>query len=195
MLFRSARHHKRKTLDLLLPIVMVAVFCIVVIIMLSRNKRKPQESVNVEGRDLFSVWNFDGRLAFDDIVRATDDFNDKYIVGRGGYGKVYKAQLQDGQIVAVKKLHQSEEQFNDDRRFHNEMEILSQIRQRSIVKMYGFCSHSAYKFLVYDYIQHGSLHMTLENDEVAKELDWQKRIALANDVAQRSEERRVGKEC
>ena len=137
-----------------------------------------------EGRDLFSVWNFDGRLAFDDIVRATDDFNDKYIVGRGGYGKVYKAQLQDGQIVAVKKLHQSEEQFNDDRRFHNEMEILSQIRQRSIVKMYGFCSHSAYKFLVYDYIQHGSLHMTLENDEVAKELDWQKRIALANDVAQ-----------
>uniref|UniRef100_A0A8I6WZK1 non-specific serine/threonine protein kinase n=1 Tax=Hordeum vulgare subsp. vulgare TaxID=112509 RepID=A0A8I6WZK1_HORVV len=183
-----AGHHKRKTLDLLLPIVLVAVFCIVaaivVIIMLSHNKRKPQESVNVEGRDLFSVWNFDGRLAFDDIVRATDDFNDKYIVGRGGYGKVYKAQLQDGQIVAVKKLHQSEEQLNDDRRFHNEMEILSQIRQRSIVKMYGFCSHSAYKFLVYDYIQHGSLHMTLENDEVAKELDWQKRIALANYVAQ-----------
>ena len=64
------------------------------------------------------------------------------------------------------------------------MEILTQIRQRSIVKMYGFCSHPAYKFLVYDYIQQGSLHRTLENEELAKELDWQKRIALATDVAQ-----------
>uniref|UniRef100_A0A8R7NWH8 non-specific serine/threonine protein kinase n=2 Tax=Triticum urartu TaxID=4572 RepID=A0A8R7NWH8_TRIUA len=64
------------------------------------------------------------------------------------------------------------------------MEILSQIRHRSIVKMYGFCSHTAYKFLVYDYIQHGSLHKTLENEELAKELDWQKRNALATDVAQ-----------
>nr|XP_040254392.1 MDIS1-interacting receptor like kinase 2-like [Aegilops tauschii subsp. strangulata] len=183
-----ASHHKRKTFGFLLPIVLVVGFgivaAIVVIIMLSRKKRKPQESVTAEARDLFSVWNFDGRLAFDDIVRATEDFDDKYIVGTGGYGKVYKAQLQDGKLVAVKKLHQTEEELDDERRFCNEMEILSQIRQRSIVKMYGFCSHPAYKFLVYDYIQQGSLHGTLENEELAKELDWQKRIALANDVAQ-----------
>ncbi|VAH12090.1 unnamed protein product [Triticum turgidum subsp. durum] len=78
----------------------------------------------------------------------------------GGYGKVYKAQLQDGHLVAVKKLHQTEEELDDEIRFHSEMEILSQIRQRSIVKM------------------------TLENEELAKELDWQKRITLATDVAQ-----------
>ncbi|VAH00207.1 unnamed protein product [Triticum turgidum subsp. durum] len=80
----------------------------------------------------------------------------------GGYGKVYMAQLEDGQLVAVKKLHQTQEELDDERRFRREMEILSQIRQRSI----------------------GSLHMTLENEELAKELDWQKRIALATDVAQ-----------
>ncbi|VAH12086.1 unnamed protein product [Triticum turgidum subsp. durum] len=157
-------HHKRKTLGLLLPIILVVGFSIVVaiavIIMLSRNKRKPQESVTAEGRDLFSVWNFDGSLAFDDIVRATEDFDEKYIIGTGGYGKVYKAQLQDGHLVAVKKLHQTEEELDDEIRFHSEMEILSQIRQRSIVKM------------------------TLENEELAKELDWQKRITLATDVAQ-----------
>ncbi|KAE8807291.1 putative LRR receptor-like serine/threonine-protein kinase [Hordeum vulgare] len=50
--------------------------------------------------------------------------------------------------------------------------------------MYGFCSHPAYKFLVYDYIQQGTLHGTLEDGELAKELNWQKRIALSNDVAQ-----------
>ncbi|KAM3399334.1 hypothetical protein ACQJBY_004617 [Aegilops geniculata] len=184
----AAGHHKRKMLGLLLPIVLVVGFGIfsatVVIIMLSRNKTKPQEVVTAEGRDLFSVWNFDGKLAFDDIVRATEDFDDKYIIGTGGYGNVYKAQLQDGQLVAVKKLHQTEEELDDVRRFRSEMEILLQIRQRSIVKMYGFCSHSAYKFLVYDYIQQGSLHQMLENEETARELDWQKRIVVVNDVAQ-----------
>ncbi|XP_044985757.1 probable leucine-rich repeat receptor-like protein kinase At1g35710 [Hordeum vulgare subsp. vulgare] len=181
-------HHKQKILGLLLPIVIVMGFVIVativVIIMLTRKKRKPQEGATAEARDLFSVWNFDGRLAFDDILRATEDFDDKYIIGTGGYGKVYKAQLQDGLLVAVKKLHQTEEELGDERRFLSEMEILSQIRQRSIVKMYGFCSHPAYKFLVYDYIQQGSLYRILENEELAKELDWQKRISLTNDVAQ-----------
>nr|XP_040249040.1 MDIS1-interacting receptor like kinase 2-like [Aegilops tauschii subsp. strangulata] len=183
-----AGDHKWKILGLLLPIVLVVGFGIVVatviIIMLSHNKRKPQENVAAEGRDLFSVWNFDGRLAFDDIVRATEDFDDKYIIGTGGHGKVYKAQFQGGQLVAVKKLHQTEEELEDERRFRSEMEILSQIRQRSIVKMYGFCAHPAYKFLVYDYIEQGSLHRTLENEELAKEFDRQKRIVLANDVAQ-----------
>ncbi|XP_044361478.1 MDIS1-interacting receptor like kinase 2 [Triticum aestivum] len=180
--------HKPKTLGLLLPSVLVVGFAIVaaivVLIILSRKKRKPQEGVTAEPRDLFSVWNFDGRLAFDDIVRATEDFNDKYVTGTGGYGKVYKSQLQDGQLVAVKKLHLTEEELDDERRFLREMEILSQIRQRSIVKMYGFCSHPAYKFLVYNYIEQGSLRRTLENEELAKELDWKKRIALATDVAQ-----------
>ncbi|XP_037473930.1 MDIS1-interacting receptor like kinase 2-like [Triticum dicoccoides] len=183
-----ASHKKGKILGLLLPIVLVMGFvivaAIVVIIILARKKRNPQESVTAEARDLFSVWNFDGRLAFDDIIRATEDFDDKYIIGTGGYGKVYKAQLQDGQLVAVKKLHQTEEEVDDERRFRSEMEILTQIRQRSIVKMYGFCSHPVYKFLVYDYIQQGSLHGILENQELAKELDWKKRIALATDVAQ-----------
>uniref|UniRef100_A0A452XIE4 non-specific serine/threonine protein kinase n=1 Tax=Aegilops tauschii subsp. strangulata TaxID=200361 RepID=A0A452XIE4_AEGTS len=183
-----AAHQKGKILGLLLPIVLVVGFGVVdvtvVIIILTHKRRKPQESVTAEARDLFSIWNFDGRLAFDDIVRAIEDFDDKYIIGTGGYGKVYKAQLQDGQLVAVKKLHQTEEGLDDERRFHSEMEILSHIRQRSIVKMYGFCSHPVYKFLVYEYIKQGSLHGTLENDELAKELDWQKRITLATDVAQ-----------
>jgi serine/threonine protein kinase len=152
--------------------------------MLTCKRRKLQESVATEGRDVFSVWNFDGRLAFEDIIRATENFDNKYIIGEGGYGKVYKAQLQDGQLVAVKRLHSTEEESIDERRFNSEMEILVQIRQRSIVKLYGFCSHPEYSFLVYEYIQRGSLHVTLENEELAKEFDWQKRAALVKDVAQ-----------
>jgi hypothetical protein len=45
------------------------------------NNRKPQESAATNGRDMFSVWHFVGTLAFDDIIRATENFNDKYIIG------------------------------------------------------------------------------------------------------------------
>nr|AAL31656.1 Putative protein kinase [Oryza sativa]AAM08710.1 Putative protein kinase [Oryza sativa Japonica Group]AAP51899.1 Leucine Rich Repeat family protein [Oryza sativa Japonica Group] len=110
------------------------------------------------------VVNFDGRLAFEDIIRATENFNDKHIVGIGGSGKVYKARLQDGNVVIVEKLHPVEEESN--------------------VKLYGFCFHPNYNFLVYDYIQRGSLYMTLKNEELAKELDWSKRVTLVKDVAQ-----------
>lgn len=186
--YSAPGHNKRKLFRFLLPVVLVLGFAILATVVLGtvfiHNKRKPQESTTAKGRDMFSVWNFDGRLAFEDIVRATEDFDDKYIIGAGGYGKVYRAQLQDGQVVAVKKLHTTEEGLGDEKIFSCEMEILTQIRQRSIVKLYGFCSHPEYRFLVYEYIEQGSLHMTLADDELAKALDWQKRNILIKDVAQ-----------
>uniref|UniRef100_K4AJ20 non-specific serine/threonine protein kinase n=1 Tax=Setaria italica TaxID=4555 RepID=K4AJ20_SETIT len=136
---------KRKLLSLVLPVALVVCSTIIATIVIL------EEGAITHERDMFSVWNFDGKLAFDDIIRATENFNDKYVIGMGGCGKVYKALLQDGQLVAVKKLHQTEE---------------------SIVKLYGFCSHPTYNFLVY------------ENDELAKELDWEKRSTLVKDVAQ-----------
>lgn len=186
----ASGHHKPKLLSLLLPIVLVVVIVIlatiIVITKLVHNKRKQQQSSSAitVARNMFSVWNFDGRLAFEDIIRATENFDDKYIVGIGGYGKVYKAQLQGGNVVAVKKLHPVEEELDDETRLLCEMEVLSQIRHRSIVKLYGFCFHPNYNFLVYDYIQRESLYMTLENEELVKEFDWSKRVTLVKDVAQ-----------
>lgn len=61
--------------------------------------------------------------------------------------------------------------------------MLTRIRHRSIVKLYGFCSHPRYRFFGYDYID-GRLRASLENVEIAKELNWEKRVAIARDVAQ-----------
>nr|CAB3456089.1 unnamed protein product [Digitaria exilis] len=135
-------------------------------------------------RDVLSVWNFDGKLAFEDITEATENFSNKYIIGSGGYGTVYKAQLQGGRLVAVKKLHPSIEDMSYEKGFLSEIDVLTKIRHRSIVKMYGFCSHPRYKLVIYDYIERGSLCAILKNEELAKELDWQKRVAIAIDVAQ-----------
>ncbi|CAN6222742.1 unnamed protein product [Urochloa humidicola] len=74
--------------------------------------------------------------------------------------------------------------MSEGKRFLSEIEMLTKIRHRCIVKLYGFCSHPRYKFLVCDYIEGGTLHAALENGELSMELSWKKRIAIARDVAQ-----------
>jgi serine/threonine protein kinase len=171
-------------LSISIPMCVAIILAIFGLIMILHKRKQPQNDIAVDRRDVFSVWNFDGKLAFEDIIDATENFSDGYIVGSGGYGTVYKAHLQGGQLVAVKKLHPLEEEMGDEKRFLSEIEVLTKIRHRSIVKLYGFCSHPRYKFLVYEYIDRGNLHVTLENEELAKELDWKRRAAIARDVAQ-----------
>uniref|UniRef100_A0A0E0HY50 non-specific serine/threonine protein kinase n=1 Tax=Oryza nivara TaxID=4536 RepID=A0A0E0HY50_ORYNI len=181
-------HHKRNfhnlALAISLPTCIALILATFIVIMAFHRRKTSQQTTAIQRRDVFSVWNFDGKLAFEDITSATEDFNERHIIGAGGYGTVFKAQLQGGRLVAVKKLHPTEAEMTDEKMFLNEIEVLMKIRHRSIVKLYGYCSHPHYKFLVYDYIDRGSLHVTLENEEVAKELDWPKRAAIVRDVAQ-----------
>jgi hypothetical protein len=167
-----------------IPVCIVIILSIVALVMILRKRKRPQVTSVIDTRDVLSVWNFDGKLVFEDITRVTENFSDKYIIGCGGFGTVYMTQLQGGRSVAVKKLHPTEEGIHDEKRFLSEIEVLTKIRHKSIVKLYGFCSHPRYKFLVYDYIERGNLHIILETKDLAKELDWQKRVAIARDVAQ-----------
>ncbi|XP_040249563.2 probable leucine-rich repeat receptor-like protein kinase At1g35710 [Aegilops tauschii subsp. strangulata] len=76
------------------------------------------------------------------------------------------------------------EEYNDEATFHAEIEVLTKIRHRCIVKLFGFCSHSQCKFLVYDLIERGSLSSILHEQELSKDLDWPKRVDVITDVAQ-----------
>ncbi|THU73300.1 hypothetical protein C4D60_Mb04t21360 [Musa balbisiana] len=132
----------------------------------------------------FCVFNFDGRYAYKDIVAATEDFNEKYCIGSGAYGSVYRAELASGQMLAVKKIHlQEDETTSNEQSFQNEIHTLSQIRHRNIVKLYGFCSSARHKFLVYEYMECGSLGSHLRSEAAAAELDWVKRVNIVKDVA------------
>ncbi|KAF8012959.1 hypothetical protein BT93_I0964 [Corymbia citriodora subsp. variegata] len=148
-----------------------------------RMKRKQLETIEKNG-DFLSIWNYDGRIAYEDIINATEDFDIKYCIGTGGYGSVYRAQLPNGKIVALKKLHRLEaEDPSFDRSFRNEVKHLTEVRHRSIIKLYGFCLHRRCMFLVYEYMQRGSLFCTLRDDIEAVELDWSKRLNIVWDMA------------
>ncbi|TYH01018.1 hypothetical protein ES288_A09G023600v1 [Gossypium darwinii] len=134
--------------------------------------------------DLFCIWNFDGKIAFEDIIRATEDFDIKYCIGTGGYGSVYRAVLPSGKVVALKKLHRLEaEQPAYDTSFRNEIKFLTEIRHKNIVKLHGFCLHNRCMFLIYEYMEKGSLFYALSIDEEAVELDWTKRVNIVKGVA------------
>ncbi|KAM0845618.1 hypothetical protein ACQ4PT_056253 [Festuca glaucescens] len=153
------------------------------IVVVCRRRKSVKSSSKRKSGDIFSIWNFDGKIAFEDILSATENFDQKYCIVVGGYGSVFRVELEGGLIFAVKLLHSMEE-CRDDGTFQAEIEVLTKIRHRCIVKLYGFCSHSQYKFLVYDLIERGSLSSILHEQELAKELDWSKRIAVVTDVAQ-----------
>ncbi|KAK9019809.1 hypothetical protein V6N11_054317 [Hibiscus sabdariffa] len=142
---------------------------------------KPREEQHA---DIFTVLGFNGRILHDNIIEATEYFNSDYCIGSGGHGTVYKAALPTGQVVAVKKLHQSDSLIlNNLKAFESEIVALLEIRHRNIVQMYGFCSHPKHSFLVYELVERGSLRMVLSNNEEAKELDWTKRLNVVKGLA------------
>ena len=122
---------------------------------------------------------------YDEIVRATNDFDAEYCIGNGGHGSVYRAELPSGEVVAVKKFHSPLpcNQIADQKEFLTEVEALTEIRHRNIVKFYGFCSHPGHSFLVYEFLERGSLAAILSSDAAAQELGWSQRMNVIKGIA------------
>ncbi|KAM1010688.1 hypothetical protein ACFX2C_046139 [Malus domestica] len=134
--------------------------------------------------DQFAVWSYDGRLEYEDIIEATEEFDSKYCVGVGGNATVFKAELPTGRIVAVKKLHMLQDsEVANLKAFESEVRTLSEIRHRNILKLYGFCSHPQHPLLLYDYIEGGSLENILTDENHAVKFGWIERVNVVKDVA------------
>ncbi|RVW78410.1 MDIS1-interacting receptor like kinase 2 [Vitis vinifera] len=159
-------------------------FVVLGFLLLSRKTRKIQtKEIPTKNGDIFSVWNYDGKIAYEDIIKATEDFDIKYCIGTGGYGSVYKAQLPTGNVVALKKLHGWEtDEATYLKSFQNEVQILSKIHHRNIVKLQGYCLHKRCMFLIYNYMGRGSLYCVLSNEVEALELDWIKRVNVVKSI-------------
>ncbi|CAH2050343.1 unnamed protein product [Thlaspi arvense] len=189
----SKSRTKHKALVILIPLGGVILFSGALmgyVIMLEWRKRKANVEEGDKGnKDVFSISLFDGKGMYNDILKATENFNAAYCIGNGGFGIVYKANLPSlasyTTTVAVKKLHSLSDQaeFASHKSFLNEIRALTEIRHRNIVKLFGFCSHARHSFLIYEYLERGSLAKLLGKDETARELDWPKRVNIVKGVA------------
>lgn len=93
-----------------------------------------------------------------ELVRATENFKAANIVGQGGFGTVYQGKLDDGLPVAVKVLTRGDQQGG--REFVAEVEMLSRLHHRNLVKLVGICTEDI-RCLVYELIANGSVESHL----------------------------------
>ncbi|KAJ9182692.1 hypothetical protein P3X46_006657 [Hevea brasiliensis] len=146
--------------------------------------RKAKSKEGPSHENIYAIWGHDKDMQYENIVKATEEFNPKYCIGVGGYGIVYKAVLPTGRVVAVKKLHQPQNgEMTDFKAFKSEICALINIRHRNIVKFYGFCSHTKHSFLVYEFTERGSLRNILSNVEQAVVLSWFRRLNVVKGIA------------
>ncbi|KAK3406235.1 hypothetical protein EUGRSUZ_K02403, partial [Eucalyptus grandis] len=190
----SKKHNQHSgTRILIIPILsflgflVLSSFLIVLIIIYCHRrkitKRERNASTETNNLDFLHIMNFDGKIFYEKIMEATEGFDSKYYLREGAYGVVYRADLPTGQIVAVKKIPSSrEDEIVNIVLFEREIEALQNVLHRNIVKFYGFCSHAQHCFLVYEFIERGSLRTILMYDR-ASELGWDKRINMVQAIA------------
>uniref|UniRef100_A0A0D9V4Z7 non-specific serine/threonine protein kinase n=1 Tax=Leersia perrieri TaxID=77586 RepID=A0A0D9V4Z7_9ORYZ len=117
-------------------------------------------------------------LTLADLVEATNGFHIACQIGSGGFGDVYKAQLKDGRVVAIKKLIHVSGQ--GDREFTAEMETIGKVKHRNLVPLLGYCKAGEERLLVYEYMKFGSLEDVLhDRKKIGKKLNWEARRKIA----------------
>lgn len=117
-------------------------------------------------------------LTVSELLKATDNFSQANIVGCGGFGLVYKATLENGTKVAIKKL--TGDMGLMEREFKAEVEALSTAQHENLVSLQGYCVHDGNRLLIYSYMENGSLDYWLhEKSDGASQLDWPTRLKIA----------------
>ncbi|XP_042405379.1 LRR receptor kinase BAK1-like [Zingiber officinale] len=119
------------------------------------------------------------RFSLRELQVATDNFSNKNILGRGGFGKVYKGRLADGSLVAVKRLKE-ERTPGGELQFQTEVEMISMAVHRNLLRLRGFCMTPTERLLVYPYMANGSVASRLrERLPSEPPLDWSTRRKIA----------------
>uniref|UniRef100_N1R326 non-specific serine/threonine protein kinase n=1 Tax=Aegilops tauschii TaxID=37682 RepID=N1R326_AEGTA len=118
------------------------------------------------------------------IKAATDDFSDSNIIGKGGFGVVYKARL-NGDIVAVKRLRPSGRTEKGKNDFTREVKVMSRVTHINLVKLVSYCQEEDEWILVYEYMPNKSLSPYIfgENSSPRPSLTWFQRLEIIRGIA------------
>ncbi|CAN7086681.1 unnamed protein product [Brassica oleracea var. botrytis] len=122
------------------------------------------------------------RFAYKDLHTATKGFKGTELLGRGGFGKVYKGTLPVSNIeIAVKRV--SHDSRQGMREFIAEIATIGRLRHPNLVRLQGYCRHKGELNLVYDCMPKGSLDKLLYHQQPMEILDWSQRFKIIKDVS------------
>ncbi|GKV31581.1 hypothetical protein SLEP1_g40259 [Rubroshorea leprosula] len=115
-------------------------------------------------------------FSFEELKKYTNNFSEANGIGSGGYGKVYRGTLPNGELVAIKRAQQGSMQGGLE--FKTEIELLSRVHHKNVVSLLGFCFERGEQMLIYEYVPNGSLYETLSGKSGIR-LDWTRRLKIA----------------
>ncbi|KAL1210386.1 putative receptor-like protein kinase [Cardamine amara subsp. amara] len=148
-----------------------------------RSKQSPKNTKNSDAERGISLSKKGLVQSFDykTLEKATGGFKDGNIVGRGGFGCVYKASLDSNTLAAVKKIENVTQEAK--REFQNEVNLLSKIHHPNIISLLGYGNDISSSFIVYELMQNGSLDEQLHGPSRGSALTWHTRMKIALDTA------------
>lgn len=119
------------------------------------------------------------------LRNVTNNFSEENVLGKGGFGTVYKGELHDGTKIAVKRMNTGLLGDKGLAEFKSEIDVLTKVRHRHLVALLGYCLDGDEKLLVYEYLPQGALsrHLFSWKEEGLQSLEWKQRLTIALDVA------------
>ncbi|KAF8031243.1 hypothetical protein BT93_D0447 [Corymbia citriodora subsp. variegata] len=120
-------------------------------------------------------------LSFSCVATSTNNFSPANELGEGGFGPVYKGMLL-GHEFAVKRLSRKSGQGIEE--FKNEVQLISKLQHRNLVKLLGCCIEREEKILIYEYMANKSLDSFLFDHNKKQLLDWRRRVSIIEGIAQ-----------
>ncbi|XP_068657024.1 L-type lectin-domain containing receptor kinase IX.1-like [Aristolochia californica] len=120
------------------------------------------------------------KFSYEELVASTNNFSEERKLGEGGFGSVYKGYLTDfDMFVAVKKISSRSKQGKKE--YLTEVNVISSLRHRNLVRLIGWCHQRGQFLLVYEFMPNGSLNTHLFGNKIF--LSWEVRYKIALGLA------------
>ena len=160
--------------------ILVGGLAMVLFVLWKRNRRDKEDDRALD--EEFKRGTGPRRFSYDELARATNDFNDKEKLGQGGFGEVYRGFLKDfNSIVAVKRVSKGSTQ--GIREYVAEVKIISQLRHKNLVQFIGWCHERSRGQLLLDhkFMPNGSIDSHLFREDAL--LVWDVKYKIVQDLA------------
>ncbi|XP_051143482.1 receptor-like kinase TMK3 [Andrographis paniculata] len=144
-----------------------------------------RSTTNMSGSNIHMIDSGNLLISVQVLRKVTKDFAQENELGRGGFGVVYKGELEDGAKLAVKRMVVGTVTNKALDEFQSEIAVLSKVRHRNLVSLLGYAVEGNERLLVYEYMPQGALsrHLFHWRSHGLEPLSWTRRINVALDVA------------